>query len=153
MRLVDDEAIDGQPAEVVEEAGGAESLRCEVEEAKLAARRRLAAIRARVAAVTWLCTQAAGTPSALRRATWSTISAISGDTTMVRPPPAIPGTQYAMLFPEPVGATKSTSARASDAATTSACPGRNSANPKVCSRTARARGEGSSGISSLTSPA
>src|ERR1700747_3650385 len=50
-----------------------------------------------------------------------------------------------MRLPEPVGATKSTSLRASVAATMSACPGRKSAKPKVSSRTARARGDGSIG--------
>ena len=93
MRLVDDESIDGQSAEVVEEARGAESLRCEVEEAKLAGAGRSQRLARGSPALTWLCRHAAGTPSALRRATWSTISAISGETTMVSPPPAIPGTQ------------------------------------------------------------
>src|ERR1700680_540296 len=50
-----------------------------------------------------------------------------------------------MLLPDPVGATKSTSARASVAATMSAWPGRKSVKPKVCSRTARARGDGAIG--------
>lgn len=49
-----------------------------------------------------------------------------------------------MLLPDPVGATKSTSAPDSAAATTSPWPGRNSASPKVCSRTVRAAAEGCS---------
>ena len=93
VRLVDDETIDRQPAEAVEEARRAEAFRCEVEEAQLAGRRPLAATRHGSRPTTWLCRHAAGTPSSLRRATWSTISAMSGETTMVRPPPAMPGTQ------------------------------------------------------------
>src|SRR5438046_2075622 len=41
------------------------------------------------------------------------MSAMRGDTTSVSPPPAMPGTQYAMLLPEPVRATQRTSAPAS----------------------------------------
>ena len=41
----------------------------------------------------WLWTHAEGMPSRVRRATWSTIRAISGETTIVRSPATIPGTQ------------------------------------------------------------
>src|SRR6202171_4841610 len=51
-----------------------------------------------------------------------------------------------MLFPDPVGATKRTSAPDSAAATTSPCPARKSGRPKTSCRTVLAAADGSLGV-------
>ena len=92
MRLVDDETRDLEPPQGIEEAARGDPLGRQVEEAELAGARPRQGVGALGGA--HLAVQAGrGTPSWLRRATWSTISAISGETTIVSPPPTIPGTQ------------------------------------------------------------
>ena len=81
---------------------------------------------------------AASTPASRNWATWSRISAISGETTRVRPPRTIAGSWKQSDLPLPVGMTASTSSPASVAARTSSCPGRKSEKPKTVDSADRA---------------
>ena len=73
----------------------------------------------------------AATPASLSAATWSCISATSGDTTTVRPSPTSAGTWKHSDLPEPVGITASALRPDSSVSITASWPGRNTSNPKT----------------------
>ena len=77
----------------------------------------------------------AATPASFSAATWSCISATSGETTTVRPPLTRAGTWKQSDLPEPVGITASTWRPASRPSTTCSWPGRKRSKPKVSWRT------------------
>ena len=153
VRLVDHEAIDGQPAEAVEEPRCAETFGRQIQEAELA--RRGGSQRVGAGRGAHLAVQARGRHPE-RVETCDLVDhqrdeRRDDDGELRRRRSPVPSTRCS--FRSRSVRRTGRRERASDAATTSACPGRNSAKPKVCSRTARARGEGSRGISPLTSPA
>ena len=80
----------------------------------------------------------AATPASLSAATWSCISATSGDTTTVRPFTTSAGTWKQSDLPEPVGITASALLPARSASITASWPGRNPANPNTSRSTRRA---------------
>ena len=75
--------------------------------------------------------QSAATPASLSAATWSCISAISGDTTTVSPRMTSAGIWKHSDLPEPVGITVSALRPASRAAIAASWPGRKFSNPKT----------------------
>ena len=74
----------------------------------------------------------AGMPPACSASTWSFISAISGETTTVRPSRASAGSWKQSDLPPPVGSSAKTSLPASESRMISSCNGRNEVKPKYC---------------------
>ena len=79
----------------------------------------------------------AGTPLACNASTWSFISAISGETTTVRPARVIAGNWKQRDLPPPVGSSANTSLPASASRMISSCKGRKEVKPKYCFSTGR----------------
>ena len=101
-----------------------------------AAARRQAAALSTHAFPEWM--PSAATPASLSAATWSRISATSGETTTVSPSITSAGTWKHSDLPEPVGITVSTFRPPSSASITAAWPGRNASNPNTEPSTRRA---------------
>ena len=115
------------------EARHAQPLGCdeeEVETARRGRRGRPLATRRR-SRPEWM--RSARSPSSLSLATWSSISAISGETTSVVPPRARPGSWKQSDLPAPVGMTSSTSCPAVTASQTASWWGRKACRWKRCS--------------------
>ena len=109
MSLVDGETIDRGVPQVGDERRRAAASRARCRGGAASAREVRCAIRRRSSTSVEELRLAASTPSSRNCATWSRISAISGDTTSVRPSRTIGGSWKQSDLPLPVGITASTS--------------------------------------------
>ena len=91
MRLVDGDQADIEPGQRIQHPLGHQPFRREIEQARLARRDRRHAATLASRSIEELIVSAA-TPASRNAATWSCISATSGDTTMVSPPRTSAGT-------------------------------------------------------------